>query len=218
MQRCPRCQQDHPLDAYPPSSRGRPGTYCRDCRRAIYRERRPAIPPRPCQVCGQTYQPVRNFHRFCSPACKMSKMRERERQGVKAPSPPPPLPALSRAGQIHQAVCVRCRADFTFEWKRRARLVCDVCRSKRPNSRPADYGMTTAESRAFRRDATRCAICRKSKSAGELRKDWHVDHCHATGKLREVLCSRCNLTLGLMDDDPERLESAAAYIRRHSAS
>jgi hypothetical protein len=59
----------------------------------------------------------------------------------------------------------------------------------------------------------RCAICRTPDAAG---RRWHVDHCHATGKVRGLLCSACNLTLGKMGDDPARLRAAAEYIEQHA--
>ncbi len=45
-----------------------------------------------------------------------------------------------------------------------------------------------------------------------------VDHCHATGKIRGLLCGRCNLTLGAAEDSPEILEGLAAYARVHKPS
>lgn len=57
-----------------------------------------------------------------------------------------------------------------------------------------------------------CAICATAPGtpyADEL----HVDHCHATGKVRGLLCGPCNRALGLMQDNPVRLAAAARYVR-----
>lgn len=56
-----------------------------------------------------------------------------------------------------------------------------------------------------------CAIC------GGLERKGHalsVDHCHATGKVRGLLCGNCNRGLGLYKDNPERLIKAAEYLRK----
>ena len=67
-----------------------------------------------------------------------------------------------------------------------------------------------------------CAIC------GTPQKPWEpdlgrsrtgfllVDHNHATGKTRELLCNRCNQGIGFFKEDPEWLASAIAYLRRHA--
>lgn len=59
----------------------------------------------------------------------------------------------------------------------------------------------------------RCAICRRDEAGGRGR--WHIDHCHETGKVRGLLCSRCNVGLGLMFDSVDQLRRAAAYLERH---
>lgn len=51
-----------------------------------------------------------------------------------------------------------------------------------------------------------CAICKKD--AGRL----VVDHSHETGDVRGLLCDRCNVALGWMEDEPSRLRNAAAYL------
>lgn len=57
-----------------------------------------------------------------------------------------------------------------------------------------------------------CAICRQSSE-----KTLHVDHDHASGEVRELLCSACNLGIGKFKDDPALLRAAADYIDRHRA-
>ena len=39
-----------------------------------------------------------------------------------------------------------------------------------------------------------------------------VDHCHDDGGIRGLLCDRCNVGIGCLEDNPERLISASKYI------
>ena len=51
-----------------------------------------------------------------------------------------------------------------------------------------------------------CGIC---KTPG---KPLCVDHCHATGKVRGLLCRDCNLGLGNYKDNPVFTRAATAYL------
>ena len=57
-----------------------------------------------------------------------------------------------------------------------------------------------------------CAICSKSCSFG---KNLAVDHCHASGVIRGLLCSKCNLGLGLFKDDIILLATAKKYLAKY---
>jgi len=50
-----------------------------------------------------------------------------------------------------------------------------------------------------------CPICLKPKPE-------HVDHDHATGAVRGVLCFTCNAALGQLRDDPAILRRAFRYL------
>jgi hypothetical protein len=53
-----------------------------------------------------------------------------------------------------------------------------------------------------------CALCGREQVGMRL----HVDHCHASGVVRGLLCSNCNTGLGMFGDDPDRLIAAIQYI------
>lgn len=53
----------------------------------------------------------------------------------------------------------------------------------------------------------RCKICRRI-----LLKKTCLDHCHATGRVRGILCNNCNTGLGLFKDSPEILRNAVDYL------
>jgi hypothetical protein len=53
-----------------------------------------------------------------------------------------------------------------------------------------------------------CAVCRRAPAE-------HVDHDHATGQARQLLCFNCNGGLGQFRDDPRVLREAARYVERH---
>lgn len=66
------------------------------------------------------------------------------------------------------------------------------------------------------RDAQRgiCAIC-GNDTAVVGRGDLQFDHCHASGFLRQMLCTNCNRGLGHFADNPTWLRRAANYVHKH---
>jgi hypothetical protein len=55
-----------------------------------------------------------------------------------------------------------------------------------------------------------CAIC-----VQPIDDRAHVDHCHATGKIRGALCAQCNKGLGNFRDNIDHLKAAIKYLRKH---
>lgn len=60
-----------------------------------------------------------------------------------------------------------------------------------------------------------CAICKKpGNGKGQKHRPLCIDHCHTSGKVRGLLCDRCNLGLGNFDDDIGLFQRVIEYLRR----
>ena len=78
------------------------------------------------------------------------------------------------------------------------------------------YGLTDRTWRELvDRHDSRCAICGKHE---RFPSALAVDHCHGSGRVRGLLCRRCNTGLGQFRDNPELLAKAMAYLRARSSS
>jgi hypothetical protein len=65
------------------------------------------------------------------------------------------------------------------------------------------------------RQGNRCAICGAPPPEGKF---LDVDHDHATGRIRALLCGRCNTCLGWANDNPQVLRAAADYLEAHASN
>lgn len=81
-----------------------------------------------------------------------------------------------------------------------------------------NYGITLEEyDEMVAIQGGRCAICNKvPTSTGHTSKRLAVDHCHATGVVRGLLCHRCNITIGMIEDRPELLDRMRRYLGKHA--
>lgn len=73
------------------------------------------------------------------------------------------------------------------------------------------YGLTTDEVVAILdSQGGKCAVCGTSRFDG---RGPCVDHDHATGRVRGILCGRCNFSAGLLHDNPEVALALAIYLQ-----
>ena len=77
------------------------------------------------------------------------------------------------------------------------------------------YGISLADfNRMVLAQGSQCACCPATEPGGK-HNQWCVDHDHATGKVRQLLCKNCNIVLGIVDDDPDHLLSLVQYLKHH---
>jgi hypothetical protein len=75
------------------------------------------------------------------------------------------------------------------------------------------FGLSLEDVHAMRKHQhEKCAICLR-EFAKLSPQQIHIDHDHATGKIRGILCGKCNTGLGMFDDNPVSLYKAAEYAK-----
>jgi len=90
-------------------------------------------------------------------------------------------------------------------------------RIRREYNLKRSFNMTLAEfDFLLKKQNNKCAICGKLESAnsniGKIRP-LSVDHDHKTGKVRGLLCNKCNQAIGLFSDDINMLFNAIKYLQ-----
>lgn len=113
-----------------------------------------------------------------------------------------------------EKICKTCGGVFTP--KAPSQLYCSKdCRGKTAYYE-RNYGITERDYRVMLEEQNhKCYLC--GSEGFLIGKNNHseklaVDHCHATGKVRKLLCHNCNRALGLMKDNPVLLRLAADYV------
>jgi hypothetical protein len=85
------------------------------------------------------------------------------------------------------------------------------------------YGISLDEyNKKLEEQKESCAVCGvhvsdlKNSNCQHGKKVLVVDHCHSTGKVRDLLCNRCNTILGLCEESHYLLKLIGEYIGKHN--
>jgi hypothetical protein len=115
--------------------------------------------------------------------------------------------------KVSIGVCVSCGGTEGFDSSFKS---CDKCREKdrdRMNTdankrRLRNYGLVEQDYvQLVERQNGNCAIC-----GLHFDQPLHIDHCHETGKIRGLLCHKCNTGIGLLGDNVEIIRRALRYL------
>ena len=65
----------------------------------------------------------------------------------------------------------------------------------------------------LKKQNNKCEIC---GNEFKTNKSAHVDHCHKTGNVRGLLCTKCNPGIGFFEDSIDKLKSALLYLEKYN--
>lgn len=138
-------------------------------------------------------------------------------------------PAKPRAKRIPAIVGGTDRKTYCREYNRQLRQCPIHSQKMRERNLKAKYGIDMDEYREkYAAQGGKCAICKRpielawsgeamaGRSRGPKPNRAVIDHCHATGRIRDLLCCGCNSGIGGFHDDPQTLRAGAEYIERHA--
>ncbi len=132
-----------------------------------------------------------------------------------------------------QKLCTACQQSKNLDLFKRNKdgkfgkhSICKQCESERNKFRYSNgdsyavrlkklYNLSVTEYEELYQEANgKCQVCGIPETS--LKKRLAVDHCHTTGKVRGLLCSKCNTALGQLNDDLEIISSLYSYLKERS--
>lgn len=184
MRICPKCHQNLSLEFFSKSSIRKSGYACH------------------CKACDKQRRATRHA---ANPELEKAKGRNRMSRWRNA-SPQNWEKARLQSLKWHRANKEKTK-EANLEWRKnnpeKVRLY-DT--NKHLKSK---YGITLAKYNYLHKLQNGvCSICLKANNNRRL----VVDHCHATGKVRGLLCTPCNTGIGQLKDSPSLLRKAAEYL------
>lgn len=121
-------------------------------------------------------------------------------------------------------ICKKFKSEFPVRSNGRLRGECRECTATiarkyrkdnaekiRLQAASNTYNITIEEAE-FYYSKKKCSIC---GVAPKTQKALCIDHCHKTGKVRDVLCMNCNFAIGYFKDSEEIMQKAIDYINKH---
>lgn len=124
-----------------------------------------------------------------------------------------PVSDFQRDARLPGGRRLRCRACYNARrwlWRRESptfrRSHWRLHLKKKYGITPEDYDALLSS------QSGRCAACGQEPRPPTR---FHLDHDHATGKIRGILCHHCNNALGFTGDSLERLRLLVAYMERN---
>ena len=111
--------------------------------------------------------------------------------------------------------CTACRQEYYAKNQRTPKAKIQRTINARKHWLKASYNFTETDyTNLVKLHDNKCAICFTDRPRHKSHK-WAIDHDHITGKVRGILCHRCNMALGGFKDSTSMLKSAIVYLESH---
>ena len=202
QKQCSKCHQNLPIEQFHKDSRRKDGVFiwCKRCSSTAKWKR--------CTKCKKE----KNSHGFSA-----GQLRCKECQfaaGVWFCCSCKKIKPLEKFGKSTirtRGFNIRCKACCRDDQQKNRHAISEYKRER-------NFGMSRGTyASMFASQGGVCAICKQPSSQVRQGKlvALHVDHDHATSQVRGLLCVDCNLGIGRLKNNPELMEQAAEYVRRH---
>jgi len=128
---------------------------------------------------------------------------------------------LNAVGQVYCPSCDNHKDKSSFCKTKRNKIglnwQCRDCAAERSLDAhyKTRYGITNQDKlNLIEEQNNKCDCCKKEFNDTPRGKPV-VDHCHTTGAVRKILCDRCNVALGIVNEDVELCLNLVEYIKRN---
>lgn len=114
---------------------------------------------------------------------------------------------FTKRGKYCVSRCQECMSEIYYE---NADDIREIRREHRIGVSPGTYELLIALHGEV------CAICGADKPGGKgaANNQFCIDHDHETGKIRGLLCTSCNVGIGMLRHNTELLNAAIDYLSR----
>lgn len=125
--------------------------------------------------------------------------------------------------ELELRICIRCNKEKeTYKFNsyihtktnlKYYKNVCNHCKTRQTTLK-YKYGITQDDyNRMLEEQEGHCYICPSTSSQNLNNEYFDIDHDHKTGKVRGLLCHKCNKALGFFQDNIEIMENALVYLK-----
>ena len=204
---------------------------CSTCSKLSSKKRIDPFPMVKCGICETEFQSKTLRARYCSVKCQHRAAYEKNPYNVDtfgtgmrankgACQDPEHVKKRIQSAADNLAKtrrnCVKCNEEYTPTLSAQKYCSGRCWQSAKRKNRDSLHRVKITETHyevLFSLQGGKCKICATPSGSNGRGDKLAVDHCHESGKIRGLLCHRCNTALGLLKDSQLRMQAAIDYLK-----